>query len=368
MASIFISYRRGDTAGHAGRLSDGLTAQFGEGTVFMDLEAIMPGVDYEERIRQAVGSCDVALILIGDEWLTMTTADGGRRIDDPGDFVRLEVASALARDDLEVVPVLVEEAEMPSPRELPDDIARLSRINAIELTDQRWRYDLGRLVDAIRPALGETTAARRRWPAWWKIAGPVAAVAVAAAAVLAVTGGSSKKHPSSECPPAGLADQKGPPTLDQLNALQTAIVPGRSLGPVSLGQTAGQVEQALKFLGGGRLGEGNPCTGRGQLYWDLVKGPRGLSVNFDAGGHADQLVDTSALFRLGNASLYSGIAGLQRDLGPSWKRVDCSGFSLLYRNESSAGPATIWRMGTRQGNLELRSFSFPGDNAPCQPL
>jgi hypothetical protein len=83
MAGIFISYRRHDTAGHAGRLSDGLSARFGKATVFMDLEAIMPGVDYEGRIREAIGSSDVALVLIGDQWLTMTSADGRRRIDDP---------------------------------------------------------------------------------------------------------------------------------------------------------------------------------------------------------------------------------------------------------------------------------------------
>ena len=367
MAGIFISYRRGDTAGHAGRLSDGLSAEFGQGMVFMDLDAINPGVDYEERIRQAVASCHVALVLIGDQWLTTTTQDGRRRIDDPGDFVRLEVASALARDDLEVVPVLVEGAKMPAPDELPDDIARLSRINAIELTDQRWHYDLGRLIDAIRAAVRTETAARRRWPAWWKIAAPVAAVAVAAAVVLAVTGGSNKPHPS-ECPPAGLAEQKGPPTLAQLNKLRPAIVPGRSLGQVSIGQTAGQVEQELKFLGGGRAIAGNPCTGGGQLVWLLSPEGRGFTVHFDTGGRVDGMIDTSGVFRLGNVSLSSGIGAAQRELGPSWKRIDCSRFSVLYRNESSNGPATIWRMGETQNHVQLRNDSFPGGYPPCQPL
>src|SRR4051812_21225570 len=132
MPDIFISYRRGDSAGHAGRLYDGLLSRFGDGNVFIDVDAIAPGVDFVERIRDAVASCDVILVLIGEDWISMSGADGTRRIDDPGDFVRLEIDAALERG-IPIVPVLVEGARMPGPQELPENIAGLARQNAIEL-------------------------------------------------------------------------------------------------------------------------------------------------------------------------------------------------------------------------------------------
>jgi hypothetical protein len=105
MPRIFISYRREDCPAHAGRLYDNLSAHFGESSVFMDVDTLELGVDFVERIEQAVGSSDVVLALIGPHWLTCADANG-HRFDAPNDFVRLELEHGLARPDARVIPVL----------------------------------------------------------------------------------------------------------------------------------------------------------------------------------------------------------------------------------------------------------------------
>ena len=217
MPDIFISYRRGDSAGHAGRLYDGLLSRFGEGNVFIDVDAIAPGVDFVERIRDAVASCDVILVLIGEEWISMTGADGARRIDDPDDFVRLEINAALERG-IPIIPVLVEGARMPGPHELPEDIGGLARQNAIELSDARWHYDVSRLIEAIsrlkpdeqrsRPAAAVGATGPKRG---LLIGGVVALIAVIAIAVVALGGGGggSKTKGSATTTPALNTAQAG---------------------------------------------------------------------------------------------------------------------------------------------------------------
>jgi TIR domain len=152
-ARIFISYRRRETAGHAGRLYDGLVEHFGADRVFMDL-TMEPGVDFAETINEAVGECGALVALIGDEWLTVTDASGRRRIDDPADVHRLEIEAALDRNVL-LIPALVQGAKMPTPDDLPDALDPLLRRQSVELSDQRWDYDVGRLVNVLERALHE---------------------------------------------------------------------------------------------------------------------------------------------------------------------------------------------------------------------
>ncbi|MGH9277549.1 MAG: NADase-type glycan-binding domain-containing protein [Acidimicrobiales bacterium] len=154
MKTIFVSYRREDTSGHAGRLSDRLRSHFREARVFMDVDTIQPGVDFVQVIEEAVASCDVLLALIGQEWLTSRDALGNRRLDNPEDFIRVEVAAALKRS-IPVIPVLLEDARMPTAGDLPPDLARLARINGLDISDKRWEYDVGRLVttlEGLRPS------------------------------------------------------------------------------------------------------------------------------------------------------------------------------------------------------------------------
>jgi hypothetical protein len=149
---VFISYRRRETAGHAGRLYDRLAEHFGDERVFMDLR-MEPGLDFVEQIDEAVTHCDALLSLIGAQWLDMRDAHGRRRLDDPNDFARLEVESALARD-VRVIPVLLQDAKMPEPEDLPESLAPLARRHAIELSDERWDYDVGRLIEVLDRTIG----------------------------------------------------------------------------------------------------------------------------------------------------------------------------------------------------------------------
>lgn len=146
---IFISYRRDDSAGYAGRLFDFLTAQFGENNIFMDIDTIEPGEDFRKVVKNAVATCDVVLVMIGKQWLSMLDAQGRRRLDDPRDWVRVEIAAALANPNVRVIPVLVRDANMPGNHELPDELKELSWRNAIELSDTRFQYDARKLIEVI---------------------------------------------------------------------------------------------------------------------------------------------------------------------------------------------------------------------------
>jgi len=148
MRAIFISYRREDTEGQAGRLFDDLVKLCGEQSVFMDVAGIEPGRDFRKVIDEHVASCGVLLALIGKNWVDARDQAGRRRLDDPLDFVRLETAAALKRD-IPVVPVLVQGASMPRADQLPADLADLAFRNAIELTHARWNSDLTVLGKAL---------------------------------------------------------------------------------------------------------------------------------------------------------------------------------------------------------------------------
>jgi hypothetical protein len=146
--AIFISYRRDDTEGEAGRLFDDLTRSFGENSVFMDVDGINPGMDFRKAIDDNVSSCGVLLAVIGPAWSTIKGNAGERRLDDANDFVRLEIASALSRN-IAVIPVLVHDAKMPHPGELPDNLKDLAYRNSVEITHARWNSDVQLLITAL---------------------------------------------------------------------------------------------------------------------------------------------------------------------------------------------------------------------------
>lgn len=146
---VFISYRRSDCQPQANGLHDGLRHRLPGASVFMDIDSIPYGVDFEQHIRAEINKCDVVLVLIGDNWLDLAEATGRRRLDEPDDFVRLEIENALAVPSVRVVPVLVEGASMPRQSELPESIQRLARLNAIELSDRRWTSDLRTLAEVV---------------------------------------------------------------------------------------------------------------------------------------------------------------------------------------------------------------------------
>jgi hypothetical protein len=145
LAGVFLSYRRQDSSGWAGNLSRALIGRFGKDKVFFDIATLQPGVEYKEVIEQWMAQVDVILILIGPRWLTITDDTGQRRLDDPKDLVRIEVAAALKRD-VPVVPVLVGGAAMPAAAELPEELQELADRNGYELTDRRWDIDQKELI------------------------------------------------------------------------------------------------------------------------------------------------------------------------------------------------------------------------------
>jgi hypothetical protein len=145
---IFVSYRRDESAGQAGRLYDTLCTRFGDDQVFFDIESIPLGADFPQEIAKLVASCDALVAVVGPEWLASAGEDGSRRIDDPADFVRLEIEAALQRR-IPVVPVLVRRARIPKPRELPEALRALATRNGIELREEAWKADVARLVTGL---------------------------------------------------------------------------------------------------------------------------------------------------------------------------------------------------------------------------
>ena len=149
LPDIFISYRREDTSGYAGRLYDQVSSHFGRDHVFMDVADLEPGSDFVDTIEKKVGTCDALIALIGKNWLSIKDERSQVRLTMPGDFVSIEIAAALKRG-IEVIPVLVGGAKMPVQRELPESLQLLSRRQALELSDVHFTRDVGDLIGALK--------------------------------------------------------------------------------------------------------------------------------------------------------------------------------------------------------------------------
>ncbi|MBP2375177.1 TIR domain-containing protein [Paeniglutamicibacter psychrophenolicus] len=161
--SIFISYRRATSTGSAGRVYDALAAHFGEEHVFMDVDSIEPGEEFAGVLTETLSGCRAVLVVIDPDWLEVADAQGRRRLDDPGDFVRLEVESALVAG-VKVFPVLVGGAAMPSAAALPAPLRSLAGKQAVEISPTRFRYDAGRLIIALEGIVG--VPKKRPKPSW----------------------------------------------------------------------------------------------------------------------------------------------------------------------------------------------------------
>jgi len=227
--------------------------------VFIDIDAISPGVDFEDRIHTALDACQVTLVLIGDEWLT-AERDGRRRIEEDNDYVRMEIAAALARADVAVIPVLVEGAQMPGAAELPPDISRLAKLNASELSTKRWRYDFDRLDEIIGRSDSWWRRLLRVTPRWAKRASPFLALGVAvgvAAILLAGGNGNNGSHPSG---PEGELSFS-------------------SVGAVHVGDTPAQVRAEFGAPDRTRPAGVPGCYAATRWTWDLRNGS--FAIDFD---------------------------------------------------------------------------------------
>ncbi len=151
---IFISYRRDDSAGYTRALYDRLVRQFSKERVFMDVDAIEPGIPFDESIQRALDQCEVLLVVIGKRWMD-NQAGVAPRIHDPKDFVRLEIAAALSRN-IRVIPILLDGANMPTEEELPEPLRALARRNALEVSNSRFDADIETLIGVIRTIVDDT--------------------------------------------------------------------------------------------------------------------------------------------------------------------------------------------------------------------
>lgn len=156
---IFISYRRSDTEGYAGRLEDALKGYFGEHRVFRDVGGISPGEDFKHKIEESMERTGALIVLIGPNWLVSETG-GKPRLHEPGDQVADEIKAALDRKRV-IVPVLVEGASMPREENLPDGLKELTRRNAVSISDVGWVYDTTRLARVLAIDVSGSVAERR---------------------------------------------------------------------------------------------------------------------------------------------------------------------------------------------------------------
>jgi TIR domain len=159
---IFLSYRRNDVGGHAGRLADALLQRLGAKSVFQDVIAIAPGQDFTVELDRALDDSDAVLAVIGPGWLTAVTPQGAPRLFEADDYVRLELARALHRN-VRVVPVLVGGAAVPAATDLPDELRGLVHRQAVVLHDETWHQDVDGLVGSLRGEPAVPARQNRRW-------------------------------------------------------------------------------------------------------------------------------------------------------------------------------------------------------------
>ena len=158
MSSIFINYRRDDSSGYAGRIYDRLSNHFSSDHVFMDIDQIEPGEDFHDVINEKLKSVQVAIVLIGKYWLDIADVAGQRRLDNPDDWVRLEIAALLERK-IRVIPVLIGGAVMPQSTQLPENLMPLARRNAYEINDKRFHTDMDKLIPVMEKVINAQKAA-----------------------------------------------------------------------------------------------------------------------------------------------------------------------------------------------------------------
>ena len=157
---IFINYRRGDDPGFAGRLYDRLEDSFSPDQLFMDVDDIPAGHDFVQVLEDQIAECDVLLAVIGKGWANVQDGDSRRRLENPDDFVRIEIEAALRLRKL-IIPVLVDGAEMPRAETLPESSKPLARRHAVRLTHDRFKVDAQGLIKVLEGALAAAETARR---------------------------------------------------------------------------------------------------------------------------------------------------------------------------------------------------------------
>jgi Tol biopolymer transport system component len=283
LPGIFISYRRSDTPDAVGRIYDRLIADFGKARVFKDVDSIPLGQDFRGHLNEIVGGCAAVLAIIGPRWTDIRNEAGQRRLEDPDDFVRIELEAALSRS-VPVVPVMVGHAPMPGTSQLPSTLSSLAFRQSIEVRpDPDFHNDATRLVSALRaivdpnapqvqPLLEKQKRSWLPWLASFAIAATLAAIAFAVPAL---------KHLRESPPPESRLDIVTPPT-DQPTSF--ALSPdGRQIVFVALADGVSRLW--LRSLATTTAQPLAGTEGATDMFWS----PDGRSIGYFAGGELKRL-------------------------------------------------------------------------------
>ena len=300
MSNVFISYRRGDSIATAGRIRDRLVQEFGHGRVFVDVDDIPHGQDFVKVLSGKVAECSVLLAIIGPHWSGSRDETGRRRIELPDDFVGIEIGSALARESIAVIPVLVDGAQMPAADQLPDNLKPLVRRNAIELRNSQFGSDAQRLIRSIKAASPREMAATLR-------------TAALAAVMLGLLGGGgylawpqieAAMHGSGrgqpQAPPVQAAQKQPPPAAGQDDAkagVAAAIAQLRD----GLSAAEGRVDVGIR--GGRRVKLGD------QIIFEITSRVPGrlILIDINAAGEVTQIFPNRFLTSEAAARIGSGV-------------------------------------------------------------
>jgi Caspase domain/TIR domain len=217
MTGIFINYRREDAPGVAGRLFDRLATNYSRREMFMDVDAMKPGLNFVKQIDEQISKCDVVLAIIGPGWLNAVDDKGRRKIDKPRDYVRVELAAALKRE-IPVIPLLVNGTAMPSEDELPEELKSLPHRHSLELRHSRFSAD----SDAVIQAVGDIVPSRRAWPF---VVGAVAGMALLGSLTGFVIWHTTDHDQTVIRPVASATATANPPAVKQPDPLSAAPRP-----------------------------------------------------------------------------------------------------------------------------------------------
>ena len=263
---IFISYRREDAAGDAGRLADHLHRRFGKDQVFLDIDTIDPGRDFVQVLQSSLRETAAVLVVIGPRWTSLVDANGTRRLDHAGDFVRLEVEAALGRN-IPVVPVLVQGAKMPRAEELPASLASLVTRQAMSLDHAEFHDDAERLCDRLETVMGGSQSARpggvRRW---WPAAAIAVVMTASLAAFIVLRSGDGKPPDTSQTTAvedsqraeALVAEALAQRRRNQFVEALTTLARAREVAPTSEAVRQTQDDVAMEWIRNVRVESGTP--------------------------------------------------------------------------------------------------------------
>jgi Tol biopolymer transport system component len=347
LSGIFISYRRSDNPDATGRIYDRLVAEFGKARVFKDIDSIPLGMDFRGHLNAIVGGCAVVLAIIGPSWADTRSSAGQRRLEDPDDFVRIELEAALARG-IPVVPVLVGNATMPGVSQLPATLAELAYRQSIQVRpDPDFHNDATRLVSALQVIL-DPKAPRRETPSGakagpggplkWMIAFATATLVAAALAIPAL------KHLRETPPPETRVDIVTPATDDPASF---ALSPdGRQI--VYVAKSDGTQRLWLRSLAKATALPLGGTDGAARPFWS----PDGRSIGFI-------VADTLARLNLDGGQPQT-LASVTIGTGATW---NAKGFILFPANAS--GPfSRVAAGGGATTVLPLLGKDEAGNNFP----